>query len=91
MPNIQYGSIINQTGAYLEFREDNSFVCALGYQGCEGTYTAATGEIPVHIDVIYDGRSEGIASDEDRVMKWNVQQGDIQFDLNGVTNVFSIV
>ena len=92
-PDIQYGSIIRQTGAYLEFHEDDTFSCNLGFISCEGTYTSnEAGRIDVHITLAYDGSSsEGIPADEDRSMRWNLQQGTISFDYNNVTNEFDIM
>ena len=92
MPNVQYGSVINQSGAYIQFREDDTFTCILGVVGCEGTYSAAPGKISAHIHTVHGSGPDGASdADEDAVMSWNLQQGDIQFDFNGVTNVFTVV
>lgn len=87
---VQYGSVIRETGAYMEFHEDNSFKCILGYQGCEGTYTVVNGALTLHITTKYNGRSEnGNPCDENAAVNWDHEANTLSFDFNGVTNVFA--
>lgn len=86
---MYYGSVIRQTGAYLQFNTDGTFSCVLGMVGCEGTYTLSNGEITVNITTTYDGKADkGYAADEVQTLPWNKEAGTIQLELNGVTNTF---
>lgn len=89
---MYYGSVIRQTGAYLQFNTDGTFSCVLGMVGCEGTYTLSNGEITVNITTTYDGKADkGYAADEVQTLPWNKEAGTIQLELNGVTNTFKQV
>lgn len=89
---MYYGSVIRQTGAYLQFNTDYTFSCVLGMDGCEGTYTLSNGEITVNITTTYDGKADkGYAADDVQTLPWNKEAGTIQLELNGVTNTFKQV
>ena len=84
-----YGSIIKQTGAYLEFHEDDTFKCILGFPGCEGTYTVDSGIVTLHITTKYSGSAgDGEPCDETETLVWDHEEGTIRFNFNDVTNVF---
>ncbi len=86
---MYYGSVIRQTGAYLQFNTDGTFNCVLGMVGCEGTYTLSNGEITVNITTTYDGKADkGYAADDVQTLIRDKEAGTIQLDLNGVTNTF---
>ena len=86
---IHYGSIIIQTGAYLEFYNDNTFKCVLGFVGCEGTYTIDNGDVTVHITGKYDGTSvDSEDTDEYQTLIWDKDEQLIYLELSGVTNQF---
>ena len=84
-----YGSIISQTGAYIDFYDDDTFQCILGYPGCKGTYTVENGAITLHITTIYDGKSDGVSCDKTETPAWDKEAGAITFEFNNVTNVFA--
>ena len=86
---MYYGSVIRQTGAYLQFNTDGTFSCVLGMVGCEGTYSLTDGDLTVNITTVYDGKTEkGSAADEVQTLPWNKEAGTIQLRLNNVTNTF---
>ena len=86
---MYYGSVIRQTGAYLQFNTDGTFNCVLGMVGCEGTYSLTDGDLTVNITTVYDGKTEkGSAADEVQTLPWNKEAGTIQLRLNNVTNTF---
>lgn len=86
----QYGSVIRQTGAYIEFKDDDTFQCVLGLPGCKGTYSIENGEVTLHITTKYDGKTDaGNACDENETLKWDHEARTLSFDFNGVTNEFS--
>lgn len=86
---MYYGSVIRQTGAYLQFNTDYTFSCVLGMVGCEGTYTLSNGEITVNITTTYDGKADkGYAADDVQTLIRDKEAGTIQLELNGVTNTF---
>ena len=88
-PATYYGSVIRQTGAYIEFNGDNTFNCSLGVKGCKGSFSIDAGVVTLHITVLYDGTDEGKAWDEDVTLKWDRAAGIIDFDYFDVTNEFS--
>lgn len=88
-PATYYGSVLRQTGAYIEFKGDDTFSCVLGVKGCKGTYSIDTGVVILHISVLYDGTDEGKSVNEDVTLKWDRAAGLIDFDYFGVTNEFS--
>ena len=89
---MYYGSVIRQTGAYLQFNTDGTFNCVLGMVGCEGTYTLSNGEITVNITTTYDGKADkGYAADDVQTLIRDKEAGTIQLELNGVTNTFKQV
>ena len=88
--SVQYGSVIRETGAYMEFSGDDTFKCILGYPGCAGTYSVDNGAITLHITTEYDGKSDsGNACDETADVKWDQDANTLSFDFYGVTNVFA--
>ncbi|MBQ3264204.1 MAG: hypothetical protein IJH07_00365 [Ruminococcus sp.] len=90
-PSVYYGSIIRQTGASLTFYDDNTFTCILGFKGCKGVYEPTAGAVNAHITLIYDGKSaNGTDADVDTVMDWDIHQGTITFDFDGVINIFTL-
>ena len=88
-PQFQYGSVIRQSGAYIEFHEDNTFKCILGTIGCEGTYELQNGVVLLHLTVKYTGKGTE-SCDEDSHLVWDHDET-IKFDFNNVTNVFKKV
>lgn len=88
-PATYYGSVIRQTGAYIEFKGDDTFSCSLGVRGCEGTYSIDSGVVTLHITTRYDGNDAGKSTDEDVTLKWDRSAGTIDFDYFSVTNEFS--
>lgn len=82
-----YGSLIRQTGAYLQFNEDDTFQCVMGGVGCSGTYSVQNGTVQVHITRSYNARSEEEDVDETTTLSRN--DDTIQFDFNKVTNIFT--
>lgn len=90
-PQSYYGSVIRQTGAYLQFFDDHTFQCVLGVKACSGTFTLRPQTIRAHITTVYEGNSDQpINPDEYVDMALNIQQGDISFEYFGVTNLFII-
>ena len=43
-----YGSITTQTGAYIEFKNDSTFNCVLGFVCCSGTFSISDGAVTMH-------------------------------------------
>ena len=83
-----YGTVVKQTGAYIEFKEDDTFKCVLGMSGCSGTYTLEDGIVTLHITTKYAGNNEGETVDETETLIWDREAGTIKFNFNDVTNVF---
>ena len=88
-PAVYYGSIIRQTGAYLDFSEDGSFSCVLGGVGCSGDYSVSDTGINLHITTKYTASSEGEGCDENQSLSCDTAAGTIRFDYNGAINVFT--
>lgn len=86
---VTYGSIIRQTGAYIEFSDDDTFQCVLGLPGCKGDYSVENGEVTLHITTKYDGSDEGKDCDENEPLDWDHEAGALSFDFNDLTNVFT--
>ncbi len=84
---VEYGSVIRQTGAYMQFNEDGSFACVLGIPGCKGTYAVENGDITLHITTKYGAKTEDC--DEYATVKWDHEAGTLTFDFNNLTNVFT--
>ena len=84
---VEYGSVIRQTGAYMQFNEDGSFACVLGIPGCKGTYTVENGDVTLHITAKFGAKTE--ECDEHETVKWDHEAGTLSFDFNNVTNVFT--
>lgn len=88
--SAQYGSVIRQTGAYIEFKDDDTFQCVLGLPGCKGAYSVENGDVTLHITTKYDGKTDaGTACDENETIKWDHESQTLSFDFNGVTNEFT--
>ena len=84
---VEYGSVIRQTGAYMQFNEDGSFACVLGIPGCKGTYAVENGDIALHITTKFGAKTEDC--DEYATVKWDHEAGTLTFDFNNLTNVFT--
>ena len=88
-PARYYGSSI-RLGNKVEFYEDDTFYCVLGFSGCKGTYSIESGDITLHITTKYNGTSsEGNPSDEYTPLIWDRDTDTIQFKLNNADNLFT--
>ena len=85
--DVEYGSVIRQTGAYIKFNEDDTFECVLGIPGCKGTYAVENGDVNLHITTKFGAKTE--ECDEYATVKWDHEAGTLSFDFNNVTNVFT--
>ena len=68
--NIQmyYGSIVKETGAYLQFKKDGTFKCVMGYVGCKGKYKVdSNGNITVTKTVLYTGDNESKINEQEKL------------------------
>ena len=83
-----YGSVVSQTGAYIAFYDDDTFLCILGMSGCKGTYSIDAGVVTLHITTKYTGADTGKPADESETLTWDREAGTVSFELNSVTNVF---
>ena len=88
-----YGSIISQTGAYIDFNNDGSFKCCLGFVGCNGTYSVNNGSVNITITQnIVDAKT--IDTKETKELGWRSEDNTILFDYSAfdsgenVTNAF---
>lgn len=84
---VIYGSVIRETGAYIQFNEDDTFECILGITGCKGTYAVENGDIALHITAKYGAKT--VECDEHETVKWDHEAGTLTFDFNNITNVFT--
>lgn len=87
---VIYGSVIRQTGAYIELMDDGSFSCVLGFVGCSGDYAVNNGALTLHVTTDYDGRSDnGKTCDEQLPATLDRQNNTLTFDYHNVTNTFT--
>lgn len=87
---VIYGSVIRQTGAYIELNSDGTFNCVLGLVGCTGDYTVENGELTLHATTEYDGKSDdGKSCDEQIPVTLDRENNTLTFDFNNVTNTFT--
>lgn len=87
---VIYGSVIRQTGAYIELNDDLTFNCVLGIVGCQGDYTADGDNITLHITTDYDGTSDaGKACDEHTAVIVDRENNTLSFDYHNMTNTFA--
>ena len=86
---VEYGSVVRQSGTYIQFNDDDTFECVLGVIGCKGTYAVENGDVALHITTKYTGKNEGDACDEYETAKWDHEADTLSFDLNSYTNVFT--
>ena len=89
-----YGSITSQTGAYIDFNNDGTFNCVLGFECCSGTFSISNGGVYMHT-------TQGIVGDnvndmnETQELGWK-DDGTIMFNYGGyetgqtVTNAFHL-
>ena len=85
--DVEYGSVVRQSGTYITFNDDDTFECILGVIGCKGTYTVKDGDVELHITTKYGAKTE--ECDEYATVKWDHTADTLTFDFNNVTNVFS--
>lgn len=85
---MYYGSIIKDTGAYLQFNNDGTFKCIMGFIGCKGTYKVdSNGKITVNKTVLNKG-DNGSKINEKEVLKTEGQIDSIRMNLDGIDIVF---
>lgn len=77
-----YGSIISQTGAYMDFTDDGSFSCILGFVSCSGTYSVEGGEVRLHLTKTTDGTSKLIDTDQTKTIELDRENETIMFDFS---------
>lgn len=87
-PQVYYGSVIRQSGAYIEFHEDDTFECVLGVCGCAGTYRIENGVVLLHITKIYKSFDSSEAAGDDKTLVWD-HEDTITLSFSNVTNVFT--
>ena len=87
-----YGSIITQTGAYMEFLENDTFSCSLGFTYCSGTYSVDGGEVNLHLTQKSNEKSIPVDTDETGTIELDRENKTIMFDFSStstnVTNEF---
>ena len=91
--NIQdyYGSVIKETGTYIQFNNDGTFKCIMGFEGCEGTYTVSdSGTVTVNKTMLYTATKEKKVNQTETLKT----EGDndiesITIKLNGVNITFA--
>lgn len=65
---MYYGSIIKDTGAYLQFNKDGTFKCIMGFMGCKGKYKVdSNGNITVTKTVLYTGDNESEINEKEKL------------------------
>lgn len=85
----EYGSVIKNTGTYLEFKDDGTFNCVLGLCGCSGTYSLNDdGDISVTKTVLYNGSSEGKEINETEQLETEGKYDSIKLTVDSVTVLF---
>ena len=88
--NIQsyYGSIVRDTGAYLQFKKDGTFKCVMGFIGCDGTYNVdENGNVTVTKTVLYKGDNESKINQTEK-LKTEGEIDSITMNLDGVDILF---
>ncbi|MBQ7505130.1 MAG: hypothetical protein IJT79_07430 [Ruminococcus sp.] len=85
---MYYGSIIKETGAYLQFKNDGTFKCVMGFIGCKGTYTVdSNGKITVTKTVLNTGDNEKKINKTEK-LKTKGKIDSIRMNLDGIDIVF---
>ncbi|SCX07329.1 hypothetical protein SAMN02910436_00528 [Ruminococcaceae bacterium P7] len=80
-PAYQYGHFISQTGAYMEFKNDYTFSCVMGFISCEGTYDINDDEVSVHITGEADGSNISmVPTDKYETLDCDFDSGIIKLD-----------
>ena len=85
--DVEYGSVVRQSGTYIKFNDDDTFECVLGVTGCKGTYTVKDADVELHITTKYGAKTE--ECDEYATVKWDHNADTLTFDFNNITNVFT--
>ena len=85
--DVEYGSVVRQSGTYIKFNDDDTFECVLGVTGCKGTYTVKDADVKLHITTKYGAKTE--ECDEYETVRWDHSADTLTFDLNDYTNVFT--
>ena len=82
-----YGSMTNQSGAYIKFKKNKKFTCNLGFDGCSGTYKVKkSGKVILHIKKEWNGCSDSFSANKTRKLK--VSKKAISFKMFGAKNYF---
>jgi hypothetical protein len=85
--DVEYGSVVRQSGTYIKFNDDDTFECVLGVTGCKGTYTVKDADVELHITTKYGAKTE--ECDEYETVRWDHSADTLTFDFNNITNVFT--
>ena len=91
--NIQdyYGSVVKETGTYIQFNDDGTFKCVMGFEGCEGTYKVSdSGTVTVTKTILYTATKEKkINQTETLKTEGDNDIESITIKLNGVSITFA--
>lgn len=83
-----YGSIVAQTGAHMNFYEDDTFECVLGMYSWKGTFRIENGVVILSVEEAYEPSGKG-ETDYVVGLIWNPEENkSLIFKANGVKNYF---
>lgn len=86
---VLYGTVIKDTGTYIEFRKDNTFKCVMGFEGCDGTYRVYdNGKLEVTKKVIYSGGKSNKVN-QTETLDVEDDYSSLTLNLNGVDCVYT--
>lgn len=90
--NVQdyYGSVVKETGTYIQFNKDGTFKCVMGFEGCEGTYKVSGNDVTVNKTLLYMGTKEKTINETEKLVIEGVSDIEsITMKLNGVAITFA--